>query len=41
MPGLKYMSHSTEISIDLIEHFVKRLGLGDMLINAVHLSVSW
>ena len=31
---------TTEIPLDLIEHFVKRLGLGDSF-NAVHLSLSW
>ena len=31
---------TTQIPLDLIEHFVKRLGLGDSF-NAVHLSLSW
>ena len=31
---------TTQIPLDLIEHFVKRLGLGDTF-NAVCLSVSW
>ena len=29
-----------QIPLDLTEHFVKRLGLGDTF-NAIHLSVSW
>ena len=51
MPGLKYRSRkqgiapsinyqTTQIPLDLIEHFVKRLGLGDSF-NVVHLSLSW
>ena len=32
--------HTTQIPLDLIEHFVKRLGLGDSF-NVVHLSLSW
>ena len=32
--------HTTQIPLDLTEHFVKRLGLGDTF-NAIHLSVSW
>ena len=31
---------TTQIPLDLIEHFVKRLGLGDTF-NAIHLSLSW
>ena len=49
--GLKYRSRvqviaplihyqTTQIPPDLIEHFVKRLGLGDSF-NAVRLSLSW
>ena len=44
-PGLKY-SHcsinyqTTQIHLELIKHFVKRLGLGDPL-NGINLSVSW
>ena len=36
-PLINYQT--TQIPLDLIEHFVKRLGLGDTF-NAVHLSVS-
>ena len=50
-PGLKYRSRvqviaplinyqTIQIPLDLIEHFVKRLGLGDSF-NVVHLSLSW
>ena len=37
-PSINYQT--TQIPLDLIEHFVKRLGLGDSF-NAVHLSLSW
>ena len=37
-PSINYQT--TQIALDLIEHFVKRLGLGDSF-NAVHLSLSW
>ena len=36
-PSINYQT--TQIPLDLIGHFVKRLGLGDSL-NAVHLSLS-
>ena len=37
-PLINYQT--TQIPLDLIEHFVKRLGLGDSF-NVVHLSLSW
>ena len=37
-PSINYQT--TQIPLDLIEHFVKRLGLGDSF-NAVPLSLSW
>ena len=37
-PQINYQT--TQIPLDLIELFVKILGLGDTL-NAIHLSVSW
>ena len=37
-PLINYQT--TQIPLDLIEHFVKRLGLGDSY-NVVHLSLSW
>ena len=38
-PSINYQT--TQIPLDLIEHFVKRLGLGDSF-NAFHLSLlSW
>ena len=37
-PSINYQT--TQIPLDLIEHFVKSLGLGDSF-NAVHLSLSW
>ena len=33
-------NQTTQTPLDLIEHFVQRLGLGDSF-NAVHLSLSW
>ena len=37
-PSINYQT--TQIPLDLIEHFIRRLGLGDTF-NAVCLSVSW
>ena len=37
-PSINYQT--TQIPLDLIEHFVKRVELGDSF-NAVHLSLSW
>ena len=37
-PSINYQT--TQIPLDPLEHFVKRLGLGDSF-NAVYLSVSW
>ena len=37
-PLINYQT--TRIPLNLIEHFVKRSGLGDTF-NAIHLSVSW
>ena len=37
-PLINYQT--TQIPLDLMEHFVKRLGLGDSF-NVVHLSLSW
>ena len=37
-PSINYQT--TQIPLDLIEHFVNRLGLGDSF-NAVHLSLLW
>ena len=37
-PSITYQT--TQIPLHLVEHFVKRLGLGDTF-KAVHLSVSW
>ena len=34
------INYHTTHPLDLTEHFVKRLGLGDTF-NAIHLSVSW
>ena len=38
VPSINYQT--TQIPFDLIEHYVKRLGLGDTF-NAIQLSVLW